>query len=376
MSAICLMDFSLFQSTPPRRGDGNYTSQGYGGSGFNPRPREGATHDSTSGGTVLGSFNPRPREGATDPPFRPLPGSMFQSTPPRRGDLSHRTRPQASRGFNPRPREGATRRSRALPTAEKVSIHAPAKGRRSPLWWRVTSLRFQSTPPRRGDYAASGAGGGCGRGFNPRPREGATEPARFAPFRAAVSIHAPAKGRRGRWQSVGQPVLFQSTPPRRGDRATRSQAATNILSFQSTPPRRGDYVNWSLDQLDQTFQSTPPRRGDHGPPRFAWARGKFQSTPPRRGDTPGILYLWLMQQFQSTPPRRGDFATRCLSATWSTGFNPRPREGATQGLANRRRGYDVSIHAPAKGRLSDQRSAISDQQRVSIHAPAKGRPRF
>src|SRR5208282_4085704 len=57
----------------------------------------------------------------------------------------------------------------------------------------------------------------------------------------------------------------------------------------------------------------------------------------------------------------------------STGFNPRPREGAT--ARQRRPIYQlaVSIHAPAKGRPAHVASADRTIV-VSIHAPAKGRP--
>ena len=54
-----------------------------------------------------------------------------------------------------------------------VSIHAPVKG-------------------RPGSQVSSSAA----RGFNPRPREGATGVAQQCIARVDVSIHAPVKGRR------------------------------------------------------------------------------------------------------------------------------------------------------------------------------------
>ena len=55
--------------------------------GFNPRPREGATHVKCGCGHLAASFNPRPREGATHNATQTIVRSLR---------------------FNPRPREGAT----------------------------------------------------------------------------------------------------------------------------------------------------------------------------------------------------------------------------------------------------------------------------
>ncbi len=51
-------------------------------SGFNPRPREGATQRPSSSCEGATCFNPRPREGATAVRFCLRPGSRFQSAPP------------------------------------------------------------------------------------------------------------------------------------------------------------------------------------------------------------------------------------------------------------------------------------------------------
>src|SRR5271157_1884892 len=87
---------------------------------------------------------------------------------------------------------------------------------------------------------------------------------------------------------------------------------------------------------------------------------------------------------------------RVTGAGTPTSFNPRPREGATRLDRPLFFGRLVSIHAPAKGRLSIlpliscQRGGFNPRPRegatkqsgglfvmttVSIHAPAKGRLR-
>jgi len=137
----------------------------------------------TPGEILAGCFNPRPREGATS--YRAVAMSVvarFQSTPPRRGD---------------------SRAAVAVMLSERVSIHAPAKGRRR-------------TPP-----CTAGSGS-----FNPRPREGAT------PSSAMRSVAS---------------LWFQSTPPRRGDLVPLILTTPHV-EFQSTPPRRGDVTVATLVQ--------------------------------------------------------------------------------------------------------------------------------
>ena len=75
--------------------------------------------------TVSG-FNPRPREGATV-----IPAEAILEVA----------------GFNPRPREGATADPLTDINAAKVSIHAPVKGRRTVFGQDQADKLFQSTPP-------------------------------------------------------------------------------------------------------------------------------------------------------------------------------------------------------------------------------------
>jgi len=186
----------------------------------------------------------------------------------------------------------------------KVSIHAPAKGRLGDSPVPVDLVRFQSTPPRRGDRADR-VRGARGRGFNPRPREGATRHGQGLPtvrrFQSTpprrgdavqlkmaladgdVSIHAPAKGR-PESESVLLSVTGFNPRPREG--ATSPQSATAFMITVSIhAPAKG-------------------RRRQIGVKRGG--AGRFQSTPPRRGDNCQRPIIMRSMEFQSTPPRRGD----------------------------------------------------------------------
>ena len=76
------------------------------------------------------------------------------------------------------------------------------------------------------------------------------------------------------------------------------------------------------------------------------------------------------KKFQSTPPRGGRRSTP-FGIIFSTGFNPRPREGGDISYACLRQMAEVSIHAPARG-ATCVRVKISRISSVSIHAPARG----
>ncbi len=237
--------------------------------------------------------------------FREYSTLQFQSTPPRRGD-GPRPRPRPRpRSFNPRPREGATALNDPFDPSERVSIHAPAKGRPAAEICTLATKWFQSTPPRRGDLVIVDEASGV----------------------EDVSIHAPAKGR---LRSHETWVTIRSFNPRPREGATNQAEQIRLWRFCFNPrPREGaTWTGWPGTNSFLWFQSTPPRRGDRrskwSPPR----NQRFQSTPPRRGDPAAGRQPQAQKRFQSTPPRRGDGAgTRCRFRPRS--FNPRPREGAT-----------------------------------------------
>ena len=165
---------------------------------------------------------------------------------------------------------------------------------------------------------------------------------------APISIHAPAKGAT----------------------ATRSRC-TIFGGFQSTLPRRERHVLDPEEVEKIAFQSTLPRRERptaHTPARF---HGHFNPRS-REGSDPQEIESFLDD----------------------LNFNPRSREGSDAELREPvKRGYFISIHAPAKGATSGRnrrrhrgpkfQSTLPRRERlkrslpykritISIHAPAKG----
>ena len=81
------LSLRLFQSTPPRGGDGFNGHKRRTGKHFNPRPLAGATNGATGGEANV---------------------TLFQSTPPRGGDVWSKPAILEFLDFNPRPLAGAT----------------------------------------------------------------------------------------------------------------------------------------------------------------------------------------------------------------------------------------------------------------------------
>ncbi len=118
---------------------------------------------------------------------------------------------------------------------DDVSIHAPVKGRPLVFILNATPVAVSIHAPVKGRPPKVREQTDAAKGFNPRPREGATISVKTARPGRRVSIHAPVKGRqavdlaapktggvsihapvKGRQQAVADfcgVSLFQSTPP-------------------------------------------------------------------------------------------------------------------------------------------------------------------
>ena len=211
----------------------------------------------------------------------------------------------------------------------------------------------------------------------------------------AVSIHAPAKGRRPRYSRASQASLVSIHAPAKGRQHDRACVGILIL-FRSTPPRRGDSTRPLWRPYQARFDPRPREGATADRRTDLWQNGRFDPRPREGATSCASSFARKPLTFRSTPPRRGDagvtppgITTKTVSIhapakgrQWSVdqscsiaSFDPRPREGATCDFPNCDLCNCVSIHAPAKGRpaVSDD-SAIPRE--VSIHAPAKGRPGF
>ena len=183
-----------FQSTPPCGGDRNYFFIAITNIDFNPRPLAGATlilrkgkilenisiHAPLRGRPGGGGqghrnryFNPRPLAGATSS-LSPFPlFALFQSTPPCGGDLM---------GWC------------AVIYMDEFQSTPPCGGDACSLFPSARSSLFQSTPPCGGDLVNT-VESPVTHYFNPRPLAGATPTGIIKATPAAISIHAPLRGR-------------------------------------------------------------------------------------------------------------------------------------------------------------------------------------
>ena len=189
----------MFQSTRPRGARHSRPGDDYAGMQMfqSTRPRGARLTEAASGFTHLATgFNPRARAGRDCRSIRRAGRRMFQSTRPRGARPGHRAMTWRQDGFNPRARAGRDSRSTRADIADRVSIHAPARGatlRRgsSPL----CDILFQSTRPRGARRGAMvGILPRCSS-FNPRARAGRDSFQRECLASVyMVSIHAPARG--------------------------------------------------------------------------------------------------------------------------------------------------------------------------------------
>ena len=273
----------------------------------------------------------------------------------------------------------------------QISIPAPAKGATFWITAFLSTMRFQSTLPRRErrvnrmvNYMKKQFQSTLPRRERPRWRY-------LLRIRNQFQSTLPRRERHRNDTAFGTFILFQSTLPRRERpscgwiclstlsisipapaKGVTEKRCTKLLEwkFQSTLPRRERHAFPDLSVLKIVFQSTLPRRERHVKRRRELTWKRFHSTLPRRerlsdtfykpltnisihapakGATTICFITVVIGKFQSTLPRRERRWQNCIyDDAWN--FNPRSREGS-----------DVF-------RFSDSDSKIA----ISIHAPAKG----
>ena len=91
--------------------------------------------------------------------------------------------------------------------------------------------------------------------FNPRPLAGATPSSAQLPPERPISIHAPMRGRPGRWSGRLVQVQFQSTPPRGGDSVRRT--ASQLRTYFNPRPLAG--ATYVADISHTTLNDFNPR---------------------------------------------------------------------------------------------------------------------
>ena len=144
--------------------------------------------------------------------------------------------------------------------ANKISIHAPAKGATIMGFKRAIDSPYFNPRSREGsDYNSRYCY--CVANISIHaPAKGATVPHLSEHYRIAISIHAPAKGAtRGR-RSQPAPFCISIHAPAKGATVKEPNIYIKVLRFQSTLPRRERPVLSAAHRQQMPFQSTLPRR--------------------------------------------------------------------------------------------------------------------
>ncbi len=203
--------------------------------------------------------------------------------------------------------------------------------------------------------------------FNPRPRAGATERRRR---RTRPSSCFNPRPRAGATPSALRTIFMSAgfnPRPRAGATRPIGEAAGKLCF--NPRPRAGATQHRRARPLGRAGFNPRPRAGATRGPRGLRRAGGVSIHAPARGRPGRALMQKLPAGFQSTPPRGGD-AWPPRVATAPGCFNPRPRAGATIAGSRERRREMVSIHAPARGRLT--LAVTSSMARMFQSTPPRG----
>ena len=119
---------------------------------------------------------------------------------------------------------------------------------------------------------------------------------------------------------------FQSTPPRRRRRLSRSALPSEVRCFQSTPPRRRRRCNTARILSNAFFNPRLREGGDNSALSTLIRYKSFQSTPPRRRRRRRVFHSKRWMLFNPRLREGGDFYY-AGNNVFTKLFNPRLREG-------------------------------------------------
>ncbi len=212
---------------------------------------------------------------------------------------------------------------------------------------------------------------GCTRGFDPRPRVGATDVEGFQRGPGVVSIRAPGWGRRGVMGSFGQLDGVSIRAPGWG-RHLVAFIVPRGIAVSIRAPGWGRQRRQALRPPSRLRFDPRPRVGATLAEPDILALGQFRSAPPGGGDATDTSAISALIEFRSAPPGGGDGLTEA-GTLLSIAFRSAPPGGGDRILFQLAKPVGgVSIRAPGWGRrlLCADRGAVIV---VSIRAPGWGR---
>ena len=155
-----------------------------------------------------------------------------------------------------------------------------------------------------------------------------------------ISIHAPARGATGEYNTRDDGVVISIHAPARGATVLQGLQPKRAFDFNPRPREGGDH--------DQKYQQGEDEISIHAP-----ARGATQRIQP--GTAPLMISIHA--------PARGATRRSWRACRTYGNFNPRPREGGDGGGGQLLHLSGISIHAPARGATLTNRTASTS----SVH---------
>ena len=190
-------------------------------------------------------------------------------------------------------------------------------------------------------------------------------------FRAAISIHAPAKGATTERVRQCRRILFQSTLPRRERPLPPAHPHLRHISIHA--PAKGATKAVNLLTSLENISIHAPAKGATALRDARTGPRRISIHAPAKGATQGYVHGADAACISIHAPAKGATLSSRSHERPRCYFNPRSREGSDGGV----KGIfgviiAISIHAPAKGATLQRICPIDLQREISIHAPAKG----
>ena len=231
---------------------------------------------------------------------------VFIRSTPTQGATNHIRLLSKKHSFNPRVHAGCDAYTLLSVVALIVSTHAPTKGATLGNYYRLKSVEFQPTRPRRARPRPVLLSAMDGVSTH-TPTKGATSAKDIDNSLHRVSTHAPTKG--ATWHDcLG---------------LSKDRVSTHA-------PTKGATHRQKINDMTHLFQPTRPRRAR---PRFTKIQRKVTSFNPRAHegrDTAGFSVLVVILRFQPTRPRRARQMVQLIFPPFLLVSTHAPTKGATR----------------------------------------------
>ena len=189
-------------------------------------------------------------------------------------------------------------------------------------------MGFQPTPPKRGETFSTGVAMTVPLDFNPLPPSGGRLDRVALAAAAGISTHSPQAGGDAYSLPSGTPeLIFQPTPPKRGETGRRSGGGVAVCISTHSPQAGGDLRLCRRHPVIGISTHSPQAGGDGIRDDNIYVLDISTHSPQAGGDAhPHQVGVSGAAISTHSPQAGGDLCRRC-SASSTSNFNPLPPSG-------------------------------------------------